>query len=116
MKLLVDEDTQAHRLLGMLRQAGLDVVCVAELDKNGQPDEVIFQTAQVLQRTILTHNILDFETLGREAPGHAGIIGIFRDKAPRKSMSHVDIVRALERLQTSGLPLDNQLHILNHWR
>lgn len=33
MKLLVDEDTQAHRLLAMLRQAGHDIVCVADLGK-----------------------------------------------------------------------------------
>lgn len=116
MKLLVDEDTQAHRLLGMLRQAGHDIVCVADLGKNGQPDEVIFQTAQTLQRTILTHNILDFQALAQQTPEHAGIIGIFRDKDPRKSMTHADIVRAMNTLQATGLPLFGRLHVLNHWR
>ncbi len=88
MKLLVDEDSQARRLLDALRHAGHDVLSVAELGCNGLPDAQVFAQAQAQGRTLLTHNVADFLALAQQAGA----------------------------LQAAGLPVQGQFHILNHWR
>lgn len=116
MKLLVDEDTQARRLLDALRHAAHDVGSVAELGCNGLPDAQVFAQAQSLGRALLTHNVADFLTLARQAETHAGVLAIFRDGNPRHTMNNEQIVRAIAALQAAGLPIEDQFHILNHWR
>lgn len=116
MKLLVDEDTQARRLLDALRHAGHDVASVAELGGNGLPDAQVFALAQDQQRALLTHNVADFLALAQQAEGHAGVLAIFRDGNPRNTMGYEQIVRAIGALQAAGLPVQGQFHILNHWR
>lgn len=64
MKLLVDEDSQARRLLDAPRHAGHDVLSVAELGCNGLPDAQVFAQAQAQGRTLLTHNVADFPGAG----------------------------------------------------
>jgi hypothetical protein len=39
-----------------------------------------------------------------------------RDNNRSKDMKPADIVRAVSRLLASGLPLDNEMYALNHWR
>jgi len=114
MKLLVDEDTQAHRLLDALRHAGHDVASVAELDGNGLPDAQVFALAQSQGRALLTHNVADFLALAQQAEGHAGVLAIFRDGNPRNTLGYEQIVRAIGALQAAGLPVQDQFHILNH--
>lgn len=116
MRLLVDEDTQARRLLDALRQAGHDVLSVAEWGGNGLPDAQVFAHAQHQQRVLLTHNVVDFLALARQAPQHAGVLAIFRDGDPRKTMGYADIVRAIGALEAAQVPVPAQFHILNHWR
>lgn len=90
MKLLVDEDSQARRLLD------------AQAQNQG--------------RALLTHNVADFLALAQQAGADAGVLAIFRDGNPRNTMSHEQIVRAIGALQATGLPVQGQFHILNHWR
>ncbi len=116
MKLLVDEDSQARRLLDALRHAGHDVLSVAELGCNGLPDAQVFAEAQSQGRALLTHNVADFLALARQAGGHAGVLAIFRDGNPRHTMNYEQIVRALGALEAAGVPVQDQFHILNHWR
>ena len=112
MKLLVDEDSQAHRLLEALRHAGHDVLSVGELGCNGLPDAQVFAQAQSQERALLTHNVADFLPPAQQA----GVLAIFRDGNPRNTMSYEQIVRALGALEAAGLPMQGQFHILNHWR
>jgi predicted nuclease of predicted toxin-antitoxin system len=116
MKLLVDEDSQARRLLDALRHAGHDVHSVAELGRNGLPDAQVFAQAQRLGRALLTHNVADFLALARQAERHAGVLAVFRDGNPRNTMGYQQIVRAIGALEAAGLPVQGQFHILNHWR
>lgn len=90
MKLLVDEDSQARRLLD------------AQAQNQG--------------RALLTHNVADFLALAQQAGAHASVLAIFRDGNPRNTMSHEQIARAIGALQAAGLPVRGQFHILNHWR
>ena len=116
MKILVDEDSQARRQLEVLRSAGHDVVSIAELDQNGSLDSEVFELAQSLRRVLLTHNVVDFHALALVHPSHHGVIAIYRDGDPRKNMNYQDIGRAVSKLETSGVPVFGQFHVLNHWR
>jgi predicted nuclease of predicted toxin-antitoxin system len=116
LKILVDEDSQARLQLNILRGDGHDVVAVGEIDKNGTPDPEIFELAQTLERVVLTHNTEDFHELHRERPGHRGVMAVFRDADPRKNMGHAQIAAAIRRIETSGVRIAGDFHVLNHWR
>jgi len=113
---LVDEDSQARAQLNLLRADGHDVVAIGELDTNGIPDPEVFDLAQSLERVLLTHNAEDFHALHRERPGHQGIIAVYRDADPRKNMNHTQIAAAIRRVDTSGVTVAGEFHVLNHWR
>lgn len=112
----MDEDSQAHAQLNILRGDGHDVVAVGELDKNGALDPEVFDLAQSLKRALLTHNAGDFHDLHRTRPGHRGIMAVYRDADPRKNMNYSQIAVAIRRLETSGVTIDGGFHVLNHWR
>ena len=69
---------------------------------------------------LLTRNHDDYEDLHllvQAASGrHAGILVVRADNDPKRDMKDGDIVRALQNLEQSGVPLANEFHILNHWR
>jgi hypothetical protein len=116
LRILVDEDSQARSQLNILRRDGHDVVAICDLDKNGMPDAEVFELAQLLERVLLTHNTEDFHELHREQPGHRGIMVVFRDADPRKNMSHAQVATAIRGLETSGVTIAGDFHVLNHWR
>jgi predicted nuclease of predicted toxin-antitoxin system len=112
----VDEDSQARAQLTALRGDAHDVVAVGELGKNGAPDPEVFDLAQSLERVLLTHNPADFYDLHRERPAHRGIMAVHRDADPRKNMNHAQIAVAVRRLETSGVTIAGDFHVLNRWR
>ena len=116
MRILVDEDSQARSQLNILRGDGHDVVAIGELEKNGTPDEEVFDLAQSLERVLLTHNTEDFHKVHRERPGHRGLMAVYREADPRKNMNHAQIAAAIRRLDTSGVTIAGEFHVLNHWR
>ena len=116
MKLLIDEDSQSHRQIEFLRAAGHDVASVAELNRNGATDNEVFALAQEFDRVLLTHNAADFLFLARQSGHHAGVIVVFRDGTPRNNMSCGQIARAVCALESAGVPIRDQVHVLNHWR
>lgn len=116
MKILVDEDSQAHKQIELLRSDGHDVLTINELGKNGIPDLEVFALVQSLGRVLLTHNALDFHIIHEQHADHLGVMAVFRDADPRKNMSYLDIGRAINRLELSGAPIAGKFHVLNHWR
>jgi hypothetical protein len=112
----VDEDSQARAQLNTLRVDGHDVVAIGELDMNGTPDQELFDLAQSLERLLLTHNTEDFHELHREQPVHRGIMAVYRDPDPRKNMNHAQIAAAIRRLESSGVKIAGDFHVLNQWR
>ena len=112
----MDEDSQARSQLNILRGDGHDVVAIGELDKNGTPDPEVFDLAKSLERVLLTHNTEDFHTLHRQRPDHRGIMAVYREADPRKNMNHTQIAAAIRRVDTSGLTIAGEFHVLNHCR
>ncbi len=112
----MDEDSQARAQLDILRRDGHDVVALGELDKNGTSDPEVLDLAQSLERVLLTHNAEDFHELHRGHPHHRGIMAAHRDTDPRENMNHTQIAVAIRRLETSGMTIASDFHVLNRWR
>lgn len=78
MRALLDEQL-SPRIAGLLRDAGYDVVAVAERDDViGCSDRLVFEVADREHRAVVTNNIKDFRPLAAEwlAAGrtHPGVI------------------------------------------
>jgi hypothetical protein len=68
---------------------------------------------------LLTKNHDDYRDLHQLVQAtsglHSGILVVRSDNDPNRDMKDGDIVRALQNLEQSGVPLANEFHILNHW-
>jgi hypothetical protein len=62
----------------------------------------------------------DFEDLHLLIRGtrgqHPGILIVRADNDPSRDMKDQDVARAIAKLHSAGVPIANELHILNHWR
>jgi predicted nuclease of predicted toxin-antitoxin system len=115
LRVLVDEDTQAHRLIEMLRVNGHDVLTIAEASVTGISDASVMELARVQQRVLLTRNCDDFLAIHQGNPEHSGILAIYQDADPMKNMSYAAIVKAIDNLQNTGLSLKGQFVVLNQY-
>jgi hypothetical protein len=120
MRLYLDDDTAATRLVQALRRAGHDVQIPADAGLVGRPDPVHLTQAIREHHVLLSRNYRDFELLHLllvEARGHhPGILIIRRDDNPRRNMTPPDVVRALANLQAAGVPVADEYIILNAWQ
>jgi predicted nuclease of predicted toxin-antitoxin system len=115
LRLLIDEDSQAKRLVNLLKNAGHDVITVNETGLSGKFNDEVLDYARQNERIILTRNYDDFQELHEANPVHPGIFVVYQDANPSKDMSHQTIVKAIANLEVSGMPLANQFIPLNHW-
>ena len=120
MRLYLDDNTARPLLTTLLRKAGHDVVIPADVGTAGLSDPRHLTYAVQHDRVLLTHDHHDFDDLHRlvQATGgsHAGILVVRLDNDPKRDMKDADIVRAIAKLEASGVPIANELHVLNHWR
>ena len=79
------------------------------------PSKAVSTRRYHLERVLLMHNTEDFHQLHRERPGHRGIMSVHRDGDPRKNMNHLQISAAIRRLETSGVTIAGDFHLLNYW-
>jgi len=72
------------------------------------------------KHVFLTRNHDDFEDLHLllQAAGgaHGGIVVVRSDNDPSRDMKDRDVARAIANLDAAGVPIANEVHILNHWR
>ncbi len=47
---------------------------------------------------------------------HLGLLVVRFDNDPRHNLTDRGIVTALANLESSGLPIPDRIHVLNHWR
>lgn len=120
MNLYLDEDSAKALLATLLRKAGHHVIVPASVALSGadDPEQLIYTVQQSL--VLLTRNHDDFRLLHLlvQATGgrHPGILVVCRDNDRRRDMKDGDVVRAIANLEAAGVPVENELHILNHWR
>lgn len=120
MRLYLDDDLAYPLLAKLLGNAGHDVRLPITLGLRGSYDPVHLKYAIREQRSLLSGNDRDFRFLHellREAQGHhPGILIVRRDNNPKRDLDEGGIVRAIRKLLAAAIPLEDQLHILNHWR
>ena len=105
LRLLVDEDSQAHLLVRLLREAGHDVLTANEAGLQGHDDAAVWQRVCSEGRVLLTRNPADFLPFHVAAQSHPGVLAIYQDNDPAKNMSYADIVRALANAEASGVQI-----------
>ena len=54
LRLLLDEDSQAKKLVNLLRQAGHDILTVNQTGLMGKPDSMVLDRARQEDRILLT--------------------------------------------------------------
>jgi hypothetical protein len=120
MRIYIDDDSIELLLIRFLRQGGHDVQLPAEKGLAGRSDAIHLAHAIHESRLLLSRNHKDFQELndllvvGRGH--HPGILVVRRDNDPTRDMSQRGIVNAIARLEASGTPLEDTVHVLNHWR
>ncbi len=115
LRLLLDEDSQAKRLVSILEQAGHEALTINEVGLAGLSDDVVLNYAKEANLILLTHNCDDFEELHNLNPNHSGILAVYSNANRFKNMSFQAIAKAIMNLEVSGISIANQFISLNSW-
>src|SRR5262249_41366777 len=113
MMISLDDDSASRQLTLVLRKAGHDVSTPADLGISGAPDPVHLTRAIRDGRVLLTRNARDF-TLLHDPVRASG--GGHPDNDPTRDLTPKAVAAAIAKLEASGVPISNELHVLNHWR
>jgi predicted nuclease of predicted toxin-antitoxin system len=120
MNLYVDDNLAKAELAGMLFGAGHQVTLPTDVALEGKSDPQHFEHAIRSQLVVLTADRSDFAELDRliqTAGGHhPGILIVRFDGDSRRDMMSKHIVRAIANVEAAGVPLPDQVVILNQWR
>lgn len=86
----------------------------------GAPDPVHLTEAIRDDCLLLPRNAGDFNLLHdlvlASGGGHPGLLLVHLDNDPTRDLTPRGIATAIARLESSGLALADQLHVLNRWR
>jgi predicted nuclease of predicted toxin-antitoxin system len=120
MRLYLDDDTASPLLAKLLRKAGHDVRMPSEVGMTGAPDPVHLTRAIADGRVCMTKNHDDFwilHNLLRQARGHhPGIFVVRQDNDATRDLTPKGIVNAIRKLESAGMPVQDEFVVLNHWR
>jgi hypothetical protein len=120
VRIYLDDCSDSNRLANFLQQAGHIVQNPRGANIMGADDPVHLEYAAQNQYVLMTQNPNDFLMLHyqwqQQNRSHSGIFLVYKENDVTRDMSYRDIVRAINRLIASGLPIDNQVHNLNQWR
>jgi predicted nuclease of predicted toxin-antitoxin system len=117
---LIDENMSSRRLAIQLQTAGHDVVLATDVALVSVLDARVLAWAVTQGRAILTRDHEDFAALHDLVMAvrghHRGILVVRFDNDPRHNLSERAIATALGNLESSGVAVADQIHVLNHWR
>jgi Domain of unknown function (DUF5615) len=120
MNLYLGDDMAKGALVARLRAAGHQVIVPADVSLSGawDPRHLLHAIQHVLALVSRNHDdFKDLHLLIRQAPAGMPASWPF---APTMILIETckdgDIARALRNLETAGVPIANEFHILNHWR
>lgn len=120
LSIYLDDCSDHDALNAFLTQAGHTVISPRVAGTKGWDDPDHLTYAATHGYVLLTHNPDDFDDLHRDwrqhGQIHAGIFLIYEENNIRKDMTYPDIVRSIANLLAAGLPIANEVHILNRWR
>ena len=120
MNIYLDDDHDADILIGLLQQAGHNVISPRSVGTSGLSDKRHMSYSADNDYILLTGNARDFIGLSQKwlAAGkhHPGILIVYKENNPKRDMTPQQIARAVSNIEQSGLPLANACHNLNFWR
>jgi predicted nuclease of predicted toxin-antitoxin system len=120
MKILIDENMNRRRLASFLQAAGHDVVPASDVGPMSDSDARVMVWAIGQDRPVLTQDhedSSDLHDLVLACGGHhPGMLIVRFDNDPRHNLTDPGIVTALGNLEASGVPIPDQVHVLNQWR
>jgi len=120
LSLYLDDCADDDTLIAFLRRAGHEVNTPRLAGTAGASDGEQLDYAARNRQTLLTKDPADFLELHRDWQAahrpHSGILLVYEEKEVSKNMSRPQIVAAIERLIAAAVPVENRVHILNHWR
>ena len=116
LRVYLDDCAYDKELERRLQQEGHDVITPVSAGLLGGADPVHMAYAATHGLILVTKNPFDFEVLHSLNSEHSGIIAIYQDNDAARDMSVAEIVRAINNLAKSGIPLEGQFVILNAWR
>ncbi len=119
VRLLIDECIQAKLLVAKLVAAGHDVQTALQAGLIGDGDDAVFAAAIANNRIVLTINCVDFislsVSLNEQGVQHPGVLLVYLQNDPTRDMSYDRIVKAIENLEGTQVPLSNAFHSLNQY-
>jgi predicted nuclease of predicted toxin-antitoxin system len=120
MRFLIDENTSAPRLAARLRGEGHQPILAQDVGLLSAADPRVLIWAISHALPVLTRDNKDFQDLHdliMAAGGqHPGLLVVCFDDDPRHNLGDRAIAAAISKLESSGVPIPDQLHVLNQWR
>jgi len=120
MRIYLDEDMLSPLLVALLSKAGHQVVRCPDVGMGSKSDPEHLLYALQQGQVLLTRNHEHFEQLHRLVIGsgghHSGIMTVRSEKDQSKKMKPGVIVSAIRKLQSAGVPIADDFHVLNLWR
>ena len=120
LNLYLDDDSDYDLFISLFAKAGHQVVSPRAVGTSGRGDEEHLLFAARNGYVLISYNCDDFLQLHEEfrssGRSHSGIFGIYRNHDPRKDMKPYDILRAIGRIEQSGLRLEDEFFKLNEWQ
>jgi hypothetical protein len=120
MRIYLDDDSAGTTLVRLLRHSGHDVRLPIEIGLSGTRDATHLQNAIRESRALLSRNHDDFSAIHKlimEANGHPfGVLMVRFDNDLKRDLNPQGIVRAIRKLEASGILISDQFIFLNLWR
>src|SRR5688572_19642055 len=109
----LDDDIDQDLLIQLAAKRGHRLISPRTVGNSGQPDALHFLYALTQQMPIVTRNASDFEALHEFVLGagghHGGLLIVYEEDDRSKNMRPPEIVTALGNLESTHLPLPDQL-------
>ncbi len=120
MKLYLDDNITDAVLVALLRRERHSVALPADVGLCGVSDPRHFAYAILEGLVVLTYDRDDFRDLHdlviASGGTHSGVLVVCRDNDPTRDMTPRGIASAIGKLEASGVPLADEVYVLNHWR
>jgi predicted nuclease of predicted toxin-antitoxin system len=120
MRLLLDENMSDRRLASRLKAHGHDPLLAPDVGLLAATDARVCAWAITQALPVLTRDSEDFSDLHdliMAAGGHhAGMLIVRFDNDPRHNLTDRGIASAISKLESSGVPVLDRIHVLNQWR
>jgi predicted nuclease of predicted toxin-antitoxin system len=120
MRFEIDENLSSPRLTSWLLAQGHDPIQAGDVGLLSTTDARVFRWAIIQAVPVLTRDSEDFEDLHdlvQSAGGHhSGVLVVRFDNDPRHNLTDRGIATAISKLEASGVPIGDRVHVLNQWR